>query len=186
MTGRPILAVVLLLAAFLLPAVSGQAQDVPVPDGYRMSHYRAPVPDHVPGAETVGTEQIARLVDQGAAVLIDVMPAPPRPEGREDWQLPRRRSLPGARWLPNVGFGPISDTADHYFRRHLAQLLEDRKGGAVVIFCERGCWMSWNAAKRAGEYGYTNIYWYPDGTDGWREAGRPLVELEPEGDGPPR
>lgn len=185
MTVRPILALVL-LGALSTPLAIAHAQDVPTPEGYRMSHYRAPVPDHVPGGETVGTEQVARLAQQDAAVLIDVMPAPPRPEGREDWQLPPRRSLPGAHWLPNVGFGPISDAAEQYFRRHLARLLEERKDGSVVIFCERGCWMSWNAAKRAGEYGYTNIYWYPDGTDGWREAGRPLVELRPEGDGPPR
>ena len=31
--------------------------------------------------------------------------------------------------------------------------------------------MSWNAAKRALSWGYSNVAWYPDGTDGWRTPG---------------
>jgi rhodanese-related sulfurtransferase len=30
--------------------------------------------------------------------------------------------------------------------------------------------MSWNAAKQALSYGYTNVAWYPEGTDGWQRA----------------
>jgi rhodanese-related sulfurtransferase len=39
--------------------------------------------------------------------------------------------------------------------------------------------MSWNAAKRAVSWGYTDVLWYPDGTDGWQEAGLPLAEARP-------
>jgi rhodanese-related sulfurtransferase len=39
--------------------------------------------------------------------------------------------------------------------------------------------MSWNAAKRALAMGYTNIAWYPAGTDGWRAAGLPLQSTAP-------
>ena len=39
--------------------------------------------------------------------------------------------------------------------------------------------MSWNAAKRAISYGYSNVHWYPEGTDGWAEAGLPLAGAEP-------
>jgi rhodanese-related sulfurtransferase len=35
--------------------------------------------------------------------------------------------------------------------------------------------MSWNAAKRAVEYGYTSVYWFPDGMKGWTEAGYPTL-----------
>jgi rhodanese-related sulfurtransferase len=38
--------------------------------------------------------------------------------------------------------------------------------------------MSWNAAKRALEYGYTNVMWFRDGTDGWQELGYPLAEVK--------
>jgi rhodanese-related sulfurtransferase len=36
--------------------------------------------------------------------------------------------------------------------------------------------MSWNAAKRAISLSYGNVHWFPDGTEGWQEAGG---ELEP-------
>ena len=39
--------------------------------------------------------------------------------------------------------------------------------------------MSWNAAKRALSYGYSRVYWYPEGTDGWAAAGGELTEATP-------
>ncbi len=36
--------------------------------------------------------------------------------------------------------------------------------------------MSWNAAKRALEYGFSNVSWYPGGSDGWAKAGLPLED----------
>jgi rhodanese-related sulfurtransferase len=40
--------------------------------------------------------------------------------------------------------------------------------------------MSWNAARRAIELGYAQIYGYPEGTDGWAAAGHPLEAARPE------
>jgi PQQ-dependent catabolism-associated CXXCW motif protein len=40
----------------------------------------------------------------------------------------------------------------------------------LVIYCQADCWMSWNAAKQALSYGYTNVAWYPEGTAGWQRA----------------
>ena len=40
--------------------------------------------------------------------------------------------------------------------------------------------MSWNAAKRILTYGYSNVAWYPEGTDGWERAGLALAESQPE------
>jgi PQQ-dependent catabolism-associated CXXCW motif protein len=48
-----------------------------------------------------------------------------------------------------------------------------------VIYCHRNCWLSWNAAKRAISYGYRNVYWFPDGMEGWRAAGLPTASAEP-------
>jgi PQQ-dependent catabolism-associated CXXCW motif protein len=50
----------------------------------------------------------------------------------------------------------------------------------VVIYCLANCWMSWNAAKRASALGYSNVVWFPEGTDGWLAAGLPLQDAEPE------
>ena len=49
----------------------------------------------------------------------------------------------------------------------------------MVIYCLRDCWMSWNAAKRALSYGYPNVAWYPDGTDGWERASLPVEDTQP-------
>jgi rhodanese-related sulfurtransferase len=40
--------------------------------------------------------------------------------------------------------------------------------------------MSWNAAKRILTYGYANVAWYPEGTDGWERSGLALTEAQPE------
>jgi rhodanese-related sulfurtransferase len=39
--------------------------------------------------------------------------------------------------------------------------------------------MSWNAAKRILAMGYTNVAWYPEGTDGWTDALLPVVDAQP-------
>lgn len=49
----------------------------------------------------------------------------------------------------------------------------------VVIFCRSDCWMSWNAARRAVEWGFDPVIWFPGGTDAWEQAGQPLVTVEP-------
>ena len=182
-TAAASLATALIAAASLvLSAVPGSAQPVPVPDGYRMSDYRAPVPDSVPGATTIDTDKLQALIAGGDTVLIDVLPRPPRPAGLSQgtvWRPKPRQSLPGAVWLPNVGFGVLSDEMHAYFSGHLERLATEMPSARLVLFCEPNCWMSWNAAKRAAEWGYERIYWYPDGTEGWQAAGLPLESVEP-------
>jgi hypothetical protein len=39
--------------------------------------------------------------------------------------------------------------------------------------------MSWNASKRAAEWGYSSVLWYRKGVDGWSEAGLLLEERFP-------
>jgi PQQ-dependent catabolism-associated CXXCW motif protein len=53
-------------------------------------------------------------------------------------------------------------------------LTHDQLDQPIVIYCLADCWMSWNAVKRAASYGYTKLYWYRDGTDGWSDAGLPV------------
>jgi len=60
---------------------------------------------------------------------------------------------------------------------HGARAWHDR---ALVFFCEPQCWMSWNAALRAVEYGYTAVHYFPDGVQGWADEGLPVAEVEPE------
>jgi rhodanese-related sulfurtransferase len=39
--------------------------------------------------------------------------------------------------------------------------------------------MSWNAARRAAEWGYSRVHWYPEGTTGWVAAGLELTRSRP-------
>lgn len=176
-------------ALALLVGGSGGAASQPVamPEDYRMDDYRAPVPDSAPGATTLDTEAVRALIAGGEVVLIDVLPRPPRPAGLSAdsvWAPKPRLSLPGAIWLPNVGFGALSEDMHHYFTGHLKRLAREMPGARLVFFCEPSCWMSWNAAKRAADWGHGPVFWYPDGTDGWSAAGLTLEPVTPEPDLP--
>jgi len=54
-----------------------------------------------------------------------------------------------------------------YFRKNLERVTAGDRNRPLVFYCFVDCWMSWNAAKRALEFGYVRVIWYPDGTDGW-------------------
>ncbi|WP_448187966.1 quinoprotein dehydrogenase-associated putative ABC transporter substrate-binding protein [Azospirillum sp. sgz301742] len=157
------------------------------PPGYRMDNYRAPAPAGLSGASTVTLAELRGLMQRAPELrLIDVMPAPPRPADRPPpavWAPPPRMSLPGAVWLPNTGYGNLSQGQERYLRTGLETLSKGDRAAKLVLFCEPNCWMSWNAAKRAVEWGYSNVYWYPDGTTRWQEAGYPLEPVTPFGSG---
>jgi PQQ-dependent catabolism-associated CXXCW motif protein len=69
---------------------------------------------------------------------------------------------------------------EDYLRRGLAHASQGNKFAPLVIYCQADCWMSWNAARRALSFGYTNVAWYPEGTDGWERANLPVKEAQPE------
>jgi len=154
----------------------------PEPEGYRMDDYRAPSPATVAGGVMLDTNAAHQLWESGAAVWIDVLPAPRRPENLPPsalWMPLPHRDIPGSLWLPDIGRGALSPDVEGYFRDHLATATKLRKDAAVVFYCLADCWMSWNAAKRAASWGYTQIYWYRDGTDGWEAAKLPMQNAEP-------
>jgi len=176
--------------AFGVPALNGAAYTLPIitvaspeePEGYRTSNYRAPVPKTLKGATVLRTEQVLELWDAKAARFIDVLPRPPRPAGLAKgtiWRPPARLNIPGSVWLANVGFGKVSPELEAYFKAHLEKISDGDRDAPLVFYCLAKCWMSWNAGKRALSYGYRNVYWYPDGTDGWSIAGRGLETSEP-------
>ena len=160
----------------------GALAQVPEPEGYRGPPYRAPVPATLTGAEVIGDEAARALWQAGEAVFVDVLPRPPRPENLPEgtiWRDRPRDTIPGAVWLPNTGLEALAPETLAYFRAGLETATEGAAAAPLVFFCQRDCWMSWNAAKRAGELGYSRIAWYPDGTDGWAARGWQLERAEP-------
>lgn len=175
------------LAAFLIMAFTGLAYalegyDVDPQTGLRMERYRAPVPLDVPGGITLNTETAAAMHAAGNIVFIDVYP--PKGLGPDPldgfWVTnEKRETIPGGIWLPEVGRGTLGNDAEDYFKRNLERLTGGDLSSQVAFYCTADCWQSWNASRRAIEWGYTGIHWYPLGTDGWLESGLNLEPVQP-------
>jgi len=172
------------IAGLVLGIVSaaGFAAELPEPKGYRMDAYRAPTPATVAGGTALDTEAARKLWKDGRAIWIDVLPAPRRPANLPTsaiWLPVPHRDIPGSLWLPEIGRGALNARLEVYFRKNLDHAAKGRRNAPIVFYCLANCWMSWNAAKRAVSWGYTNVYWYRDGTDGWDAAKLPLAIAEP-------
>jgi PQQ-dependent catabolism-associated CXXCW motif protein len=171
-----------ILAAFVLMAPAYGQSSVPEPDGYRTENYRAPVPATLAGARVLSTEEAETVWRAGTGVFIDVLPRAPKPPNLPAgtvWRDKPRHNIPGSIWLPDTGYGKLAEATEDYLRRGLARASGGNNAALLVIYCQADCWMSWNAAKRALAYGYTQVSWYPEGTDGWEFAGLPMAESQP-------
>ena len=142
-----------------------------------MEPYAAPVPDTVPGAVVVHTETLEELVGRGGAVLVDVLPAPRRPEAMRPgspWLPQAHAAIPGSLWWPEAGLGVQSPGMAAEMRSRLTAL-GDR---LVVFYCRPDCWLSWNATRRAAAMG-ARAAWYPEGITDWVAAGLPTEDVQP-------
>jgi PQQ-dependent catabolism-associated CXXCW motif protein len=155
------------IGLLLIGATPGQ---VPEPDGLWQGPMRGYTPNTVKGGVVLDTAGLARLIEAGAPVLLDVSLAdikPPSMAPGTPW-LPVHRSIPGAVWLPGAGSGSDDAQFAERFRSRVAQLTGGDAGRPIVTFCHPECWGSWNAAKRLIGLGYSHVYWYPDGMEGWQ------------------
>jgi len=180
--GAAVLATALAIGA-ALAAPADDKTPPPEPQDYRMDDFRSPVPLTLKGAKVLTGDQAADLWNDNAAIFIDVYPQGPKPANLPAdtyWREPTHRSIEGAHWLPNVGYGVLTKQDEAYFHTQMEKLTKGDRNAPVVFFCLKNCWMSWNAAKRALEWGYTNVMWLRDGTDVWEEIGYPLVDLHRE------
>lgn len=173
-----------LIAATLALMLPGHAEEnAPEPGGYRTDHYRAPVPATLAGARVLTTGEAETIWRAGAGVFIDVLPHPPKPQGLPEgtiWREKPRLNIPGSIWLPDTGYGTLAAATEDYLRHGLARASQGKSATLLVIYCQADCWMSWNAARRALSYGYPNVAWYPEGTDGWQRANLPVAESHPQ------
>ncbi|TKW78642.1 MAG: PQQ-dependent catabolism-associated CXXCW motif protein [Bradyrhizobium icense] len=183
----------MVLAAIIFAAGVHAQEAVLEPQDYRTDNYRAPVPATLAGARVLATAEAEAIWRAGGAVFVDVLPRAPKPANLPPgtvWRDKPRFNIPGSIWLPDTGYGKLAETTENYLRRGLEQASRGDKAALLVIYCQENCWMSWNAAKRAQSYGYSNVAWYPDGTEGWERDLLPLVEAQPEPrpdeDGPSR
>ncbi len=173
----------LVIAAFAVMATAFAQNKAFEPDGYRTENYRAPVPATLNGARVLTTEEAEAIWRAKSGVFIDVLPRPPKPKNLPEgtiWRDKPRFNIPDSVWLPDTGYGALAAAMEDYLRQGLAHASGGNKAVLLVLYCQADCWMSWNAAKRVLSYGYSNVAWYPDGTDGWERANLPLTESQPE------
>jgi len=178
------------IIAIALPAFADTAAEIRErrPDlfhpqtGLRIEKQRAPVPDDIPApSKRVDAQQAKVLIDSGA-IAIDVFGALQSRYDELDgtWLVSKKRkSLPGAVWLPETGRGVLLPVIEKYLISNLERLTGSDKNKPLVVFCISDCWMSWNAAQHIARLDYTNINWFPLGTDGWQEAGWTLESVTP-------
>lgn len=162
-------------------AGEGGPADFNAATGYRIARYRSPVPAEVPGGKRVGIDEIDGLLGDRKAILLDVMPS----EGAGliaetgEWATKRHENIPGSTWLPDVGRGRIDARLTRYLIDNLDRLTDGDKTRAIIVYCQSDCWMGWNAVQRIAALGFTSLYWYPDGIDGWRDWDRTFAPAIP-------
>ena len=125
-------------------------------------HGRTPV--SIPGGRLITTKDLAAMVQQQSPYLIlDV--------------LGSGELLPGA--LPAAQAsqgGHFSDQVQQQFNQFLQQATRGNKQVPLVVYCQSvECWMSYNAALRAINLGYSNVLWYRGGIAAWKQAGFPTM-----------
>ncbi|ACK52091.1 rhodanese [Methylocella silvestris BL2] len=161
----------------LLIGAAGSPGHVPEPDGLWQGVMRGYTPNSVKGARVLDTAALVRLIEEKNPVLLDVGPADKKPASispATPW-MPAHRSIPGAVWMPGGGSGTPNPQFSESFRSRVTSLTGGDIERPIVTFCHPECWGSWNAAKRLVGYGYSNVYWYPEGLEGWQAEREPVT-----------
>ena len=118
----------------------------------------------------IDTATLAKLIETQHPLLLDVAEADRKPAGMSKTMLwlPTHRSIPGATFLQGGGNGTADAAYIHAFGTRVADLTKGDKAKPIVTFCHPDCWGSYNAAKRLVAMGYSHVYWYRDGVEGWQ------------------
>ena len=136
--------------------------------------------EHSENIIILDTDEVKNIVNSRSAILLDTWKKDIKPEKLDPkkWMPAKRYTIPGAKWLPNVGLETLTPELRKYFEETVKRLTKGNKDAKIVCFCRRG-YYSKIAAERLVQMGYTNIFLYP-GTDVWEDAGNRLIIIKPE------
>jgi PQQ-dependent catabolism-associated CXXCW motif protein len=151
---------------FMFSEYGNEAQDfgIPAPGGLHKGAPHAPTPLSLKDVSTVRTVDLVKLLNSAAPpILIDVLGG----DGHA--------TLPGAYWIRGAGIASSGEDVNaeilERFGLVLSGLTRGDKTAPLVFFClDSHCWLSYNAALRARDLGYTNVHWYRGGTKAWTAA----------------
>jgi PQQ-dependent catabolism-associated CXXCW motif protein len=120
-------------------------------------------PNQIPGGQVITTQGLVSLVQQRQMpfLIFDV--------------LGDVQKLPGAiPAAPASQPGSFNDDVQRQLGRYLQSVTNGNREVPLVFYCQGlQCWMSYNAALRAINLGYTNVLWYRGGIEAWMQAGLP-------------
>jgi rhodanese-related sulfurtransferase len=124
-------------------------------------------PTRIPGALVITTEALHMLYQRESALLVfDVLGGPQ--------MLPNAQNA-----LPAAQAGSFNDQTQREFSNYLQQVTGGNKDQPLVFYCQSvECWMSYNAALRAANLGYTQVFWYRGGIEAWQQAGLQVVQRQ--------
>jgi len=122
--------------------------------------YAGLTPTTAPGAKTVRTADLARLLDERKPLVIDPL--------LYSW----RRSIPGAIGLWEAGRGgSTSDELQERLRKKMLALTHgDLTRPVVAVGWNSERFDGRNLALRLVALGYTNVFWYRGGREAWEVA----------------
>ena len=123
-----------------------------------------PTPTSIPGGQVISTEALYGMMQQNpnGFLLLDVL-------GSGQY-LPQAQAA-----APAAAPGSFSDQTQQEFGQYLSQTTGGNKATPLVLYCQSTqCWMSYNAALRAVNLGYTRVLWYRGGLEAWQAAGLPV------------
>lgn len=151
----------------LMRLVQSERQDMGVPPTAQLKSggMHGPTPNQLPGGRLITTPELVQLLQNpgSGALVFDVLGGP--------------QMLPNAiPVVPASQGGSFDDQVQREFGQYLQQVTQGRKDRPMVFYCQSSqCWMSYNAALRAANLGYSNVLWYRGGIEAWQQAGGPLV-----------
>ena len=116
----------------------------------------APTPASIPGGQVITTAGLLDLQRrQIPHVIVDVLGGPN--------MLPN--AIPGV-WMSEPG--SFNDQVQARATAMLIDATQGKKETPLVFYClSPHCWMSYNAALRAINAGFTNVLWYRGGVEAW-------------------
>jgi PQQ-dependent catabolism-associated CXXCW motif protein len=127
-----------------------------------------PTPASIPGGQLITTKGLVELLRGGQAptLVLDVLGGP--------------EMIQGAQYaVPAAQAGAFNDQPQQQFGQYLQQATNGNKQYPIVTYClSTQCWMSYNAALRAINLGYTNVLWYRGGIEAWKQAGMPTQSTQ--------
>ena len=140
------------------------------PDRKLHATLRGFTPLTIPGATTIRTAELMRLLAERKLLVIDTV--------SNFWG----RSIPDAIGLRGVGAGGDFDdpVQTRLSRRMQALTGADRNAPIVTVGWNSERFDGYNLTLRLAALGYRNVHWYRGGREAWEVAGLPETELEPQ------